>query len=304
MKKIVSALSLGILSVALVGVVFSSCKKSSTIAPPTLIGGYASSDSVAPGNLIAYWPFDGNANDVKGGQTGTTAGGVSFTTGVRGQAYQGTSSGYATVPANSSFASIGSYSVSFWFKLPAQPVSSPNNDPAGMFFLSGTTTQNEIMAEIESYKPVSKDSVKIHHGFNNVGSPAWQGFIMESFDTSAINNWIHQVTTYDGASSTYTIYENGVAIGNSSAFSNGTYVTPTTIYTDGSKATPMGNLNFSSDPPKQVILGTWPAGLFGVSPTLGSNGCFLGQMDELRVYNKALSASEVNGLYLNGKAGR
>jgi hypothetical protein len=303
MKKIVSALSLAVVTCAVMGLVFSSCKKSSnTIAPPTLIGGYASSDSVASGNLIGYWPFDGNANDVKGGQTGTTTGGATYTTGIRGQAYQGSAGGYATVPANSALKNLGSYSTSVWFKLPAQPATTPQNDPAGIFFVGSQNAPNELMMEIESYNPKGLDSVRVHHGFNNIGAPAWQQFVMESFDTMALNKWVHQVTTYDGASSTYTVYENGTAIGNSSAF--GQNVTPTTIYTDGNKTSLMGNMNFTSDPPTQVILGTWPAGLFGVSSSLGSNGGFLGQMDELRIYNKALSASEVNGLYLNGKAGR
>ncbi len=112
------------------------------------------------------------------------------------------------------------------------------------------------------------------------------------------------MVTYNGATSVYTVYKNGVPVGTLTAFSNGQYVASNTLYTDFSQTTPLGNINLSSDPPVSIIIGTWPAGLFGISATLGSNGCFLGQMDELRVYNKALTQNEIEALYLNGKAGR
>jgi hypothetical protein len=178
-----------------------------------------------------------------------------------------------------------------------------------LFFLGDATVQDELIYEIEPYHPVSGDSVKIHHGFNDLASTgAYQLFVMESFDTTAINTWINCVTTYDAITSTYIIYENGTPIGNSSAFSPAPpanpYVTPTLMYTDGTKATPLGALGFPGHDPTTIYIGTWPPGLFGVSPTLGASGGFTGQIDELRVFNKALSTSEVAALYLNGKAGR
>ena len=99
-----------------------SCSKSSSSGPtgPTPIGGYTSSDSVAAANLVSYFPFDGTSNDTKGGESGTTVG-ATFTTGIRGQAYQGATGAYATVPASSAFANLGgSFSLSVWFDLPAQ----------------------------------------------------------------------------------------------------------------------------------------------------------------------------------------
>jgi hypothetical protein len=127
---------------------------------------------------------------------------------------------------------------------------------------------------------------------------------MNSYDTTSFKGWIHLVTTYDGGSSTYVIYTDGVAIANQSAFGNGT---STILYQGNSGAaatTGQGNLSWSTDAPKAITIGTWPAGVYGVSPSLGSNACFLGQMDELRIYNKALSASDVGALYQLGKAGR
>jgi hypothetical protein len=299
MKNIKNRLNaLAIAGMAVVLLVAASCSKKSSGTSIIPIGGYDSSGAVAAANLIAYFPFEGNANDVKSGNVGTSVN-VTYPAGIKGLCYQGSANGYATLVPSSAFSSLGSYSISIWYKIPAQPVA---GDPAGLFFLSGTANPNLLLYELESYTPVSGDSVKIHHGFFDVISPAYQGFTMESYDTAAINKWVHVVTTYDGSSSTYVIYQDGVAIGNNSAF--GHNITPTPMWTDGTMTTPLGNLGWGTDTPVQIVLGTWPPGLYGVSPTLGSNGCLLGQMDEIRVYNKALSRSEVAGLYLNGVVGR
>jgi hypothetical protein len=306
MKNIQSKLKMVVIAgIALTAITITSCSKKSSSPGITPIGGYDSSGAVASANLIAYFPFDGNSNDVKGGLTATTVG-VTYNAGIKGQAYQGDTTSYATlpVPPSTPFNSLSSYSFSVWYKEPAQ-----STKTQGLFFLGNATVQDELIYEIEPYNPVSGDSVKIHHGFNDLASPgAYQLFVMESFDTAAINTWIHWVTTYDASTSTFVVYENGSAIGNSSAFSPAPpanpYVTPTVLYSDGTKATALGALGFTGQDPNVIYIGTWPPGLFGVSPTLGSAGGFTGQIDELRIYNKALSQSEVAGLYLNGKAGR
>lgn len=275
-----------------------SCSKSSDTLPT--IGGYSSSDAVAKDNLVSYFPFDGNANDVKGTATATEVG-VTYKTGIRGKSYKGATGAYATIVPSAAYSSLPSYTLSMWYKIGAQP--DANSGPQGLFFLSGTNTQNELIYEIDRPNASQEggDSLKIHHGFTNLGSAGWQGFTMEAYDTSAYKGWVHLVTTYDGASSTYVIYQDGVPLLNASAWGKKTsYV----LYQDADQTTPQGNLSWASDPPQLIILGTWPAGLYGVSPTLGSNGCFLGQMDELRIYNKALSATDVGALFLLGVAGR
>ena len=57
----------------------------------------------APGGLVSWWPGEGNANDVIGTNNGTPVGGLSYTNGEVGQAFQldGTS-GYVDVPASGS----------------------------------------------------------------------------------------------------------------------------------------------------------------------------------------------------------
>lgn len=318
MKKVKSKFSLyAIAGITLAAISVASCSKSSsngsTPPPgPTPIGGYVSSDSVAASNLIAYFPFDADANDHKGSLTATAVGsGVTFSSaGVRGNAYQGAQGSYFTLPVPSgggAYTNIGSYSESVWFKLAAQDTLTQ-----GMFFLSGATTQDEMVTEIEPYKPVALDSVKIHTGFDDINAPAYQRFIPETFDTLAIGKWVHLVVTYNSGTSTYTVYQDANATGTNTAFSPAppqgapypspvAYNTPNILYTDGTKAALLGPIGYTADPPKTIIIGSWPDGLFG---QVAAKTCFIGQMDELRIYNKALTQQEVSGLFLNGQAGR
>ena len=119
MKKVRSKFSLLVIAgitIATMSVV--SCSKSSSGPPPiTPIGGYVSSDSVATDALIAYWPFDGDANDHKGGLTATVSGTITYpATGVRGMSYQGALGAYATLVPPASFpTSLTSYTISFWY---------------------------------------------------------------------------------------------------------------------------------------------------------------------------------------------
>jgi hypothetical protein len=304
MKRVKSKfhfLAISVLTAAVLGLGACSKSDSGTTPPPgpTPIGGYVSSDSVAASSLIAYFPFDGNSNDVKGSQTATASGVTYAAGGVRGQAYQGATGAYATLPAGHAYDSLKSYSLSVWYNLAAQPA---DGNPGGMFFLAGTNELNLLLLETEHYAPVSGDSVRVHHGFNDVGGTGpYKNFTMEAFDTAAIGKWVHFVMTYDGPSSTYVVYQNGVAVLNQSAFGK---TTSTVLQNNNPGGSPLGNMSFATDGPATVFIGTWPPTLYGVSPTLGANGSYLGEMDELRVFNKALTTGEVAGLYLNGKANR
>src|SRR5579863_8033797 len=141
-----------------------SCSKKSSGPPgPTPIGGFVSSDSVEPQALVAYWPLDADVNDHKGGITGTGVN-VTFGTGVRGQAYQGSATSYASFTPNAALKSLQSFSVSLWYFQPAQPTNMPTNDPQGIFFLADSNSNPDIIIENEHYAPVSGDSVEIHAG--------------------------------------------------------------------------------------------------------------------------------------------
>ena len=317
MKKVKSKLSLLLLG----GIVFmvlasvESCSKSSS-TPITPIGGFDSSGAVEPQALVAYWNFDNQSNETISG-TAAYSTGVTYGTGIKGEAYQGAAGAFDTLPVPAAFNSLPSYSISFWYQLPAQIVNNagvgPNN-AQGLFFVSPQNPGSYADLIYELDQPngtqIGTDTIPIHTGFTNLASAGWQGFTMAAYDTSTFNNdWIHVVTTYDASTSTYVIYQDGLPILNQSAFGT---ATSNILYQGALGSTPppalQGALGFtnstSTDKPTSITIGTWPAGLYGVSSTRGGNGCFLGKLDELRVYNIAISQKDVTGLYLNGLSGR
>jgi hypothetical protein len=318
MKKVKSKFQLfaiGAITLAVVGL--GSCSKSNsnsggggggTTPPPpsgpTPINGYVSSDSVAASALIAYWNFDGNSNDSKGGLTATATPGVTYVAGLRGQAYKGDTLAYAELPAGHAFDSLKSFSVSVWYEMDTLPLAGKDK-PFGMFFLSGKTNGNLLLLETEPYKSVTGDSAQIHNGFQDVGGVGpYQNFTLGTFDSTATKNWVHFVMTYDGPSSTYVVYQDGVPSLVTSAFSTGAGLLSTVLMTNNPGGVPLGNLSYVGDGPQSITIGTWPPGLYGVSPTLGSTGCYTGKLDELRVFSRAINQAEVAGLFGNGKAGR
>ncbi|HEX4374392.1 MAG TPA: LamG-like jellyroll fold domain-containing protein [Puia sp.] len=283
------------------------------------IGGYVSSDSVAASSLVAYWPMDGNGNDTKGGQTGTVNGG-SFTTGIRGQAYQGDTTGtYISSGVSSAVAGLQSYTWSAWIKSPAagkKPTYYGHNTHGttaqGIFFLGSSTNGsygNELIVESDNLDSVqfTNDTLALHWGFNDPGgvtSPSgWNPllYVMTSSpnDTSSIG-WEHVVMSYDGSSSTFVGYWNATPISVSSAFGKNLSTTMLNgAVADG--GVPLANLSFASAAPDVITIGAWPAyGVFGLNNT----NSFAGTIDEMRIYNRALTQQEITGLYLNGRAGR
>jgi hypothetical protein len=302
MKKITSKFTLLAMAAAALAIGISSCSKSSNSGPagPTPIGGFVSSDSVEQANLIAYWPLDGNVNDVKGGVAGTGVN-VTYVNGVRGQAYQGATNGYASFAPNAAMAGLQSFSLSLWYWQPAQPIGTPNT-PQGMFFLADANGADPlVIVENEHFVPISGDSLQIHAGLSFTHATNYKGFIMTTFDTAAIGKWEHFAMTYDGGSSTYIVYQNGQAMLNNSAYG----VSTSSILLDGpTGSTPQGNINWAATPPVEGTIGTWAPGVFGVSPTLGANGNWAGKLDEIRLFKVALTPKEVAGLFLNGQAGR
>src|SRR5580692_3795662 len=163
-------------------------KKSSGPPPPTLIGGFASSDSVEPQALIDYWPMDGNLNDAKGGANATGVN-VTYVTGVRGQAYQGDTNAYASFTPTAGMTGLQSFSLSFWYWQPNFPDTSPYT-PQGIFFLADQGGANPlILAEEQPYTPVTGDSVLLHAGLDFPNATTYKGFTMTTYDTAAIGKW-------------------------------------------------------------------------------------------------------------------
>lgn len=305
MKTIKNSALLLAVGVTLVVSGLESCSKKSSGSsgppPPTPLGGFVSSDSVEPQALVAYWPLDADVNDHKGGIAGT-GNNVSFVAGIRGQAYQGSATTYASFTPSTTLQSLKSFSLSVWYWQPAQP----DTVPLGIFFMADANTNPDMILENEPYDSTAgNDSLRIHDGTFFPAAKTYQGFTMETFDTAAIGKWVHECMTYDGGSSTWVVYQDGVPMKNSSAYGD---LTSTQLLDGPGNATPpstpQGNLNWTSAPPIIGTIGAWAPNTYGVSSTLGKRCNWLGKIDEIRIFNIAITQKDVVGLYLNGQAGR
>ena len=96
--------------------------------------------------------------------------------------------------------------------------------------------------------------------------------------------WTHIVMTWDGATSMFKVYANGVKISNPEWEQRGT----------------TGPLNFTT--PTKPVIGAWGTNVSGTPEAWQVP--MTGMVDEIRVFNKALSDGDINSLYQLELAGR
>ena len=204
--------------------------------------------------LVAYFPFNGDANDASGNGNGGTVYGATLTNdryGVANSAYffDGVSS-YILV-SNSPSLSLTNVTISLWVK-PAPGFTVP------CYFL-------------QKHKAYDNDDgswwLGIHDAHLSFQATPHFDEITSSSSLPSTNEWTQCVFTCDNSSGDWAFYLNG-------------------------KLDSSGNRTFNLQPT------TWPL-LLGVE--LQSDGTlndfYYGAMNDIRIYNHALSSAEVQQLY-------
>ncbi len=287
----------GILTVMLISaaaVSFYSCKDDT---PPTPPDEKVDPSTIAAANLVAYMPFDDSAVDSKGGRTVTTVGTPTYVTGRRGKAYQGADGvGFKyALPANDRIPKAKALTIAMWLKTPA---AAPNNE-AGLFAMNGTA---------DPWKAPGSFTIHLQdYEINGTLSTAWVGMKCFTWDTATewkgqwgdttgaedkelmpANQWFHWVWMYDNTDSAYKIYVNGTEV-----WSNVRYAGP--VPTEGDQPL-LGDLNLPTDITTFYVGAWW--GLLENDPSAESwSSYFVGNMDEVRIYDKGLTATEVKALF-------
>lgn len=143
--------------------------------------------------LVAYYPFNGNANDGSGNNNhGVENGGIAYMDGVCGQAanFDGIDDS-VFVPASSTFQDLSSYSFSAWLYMPEPEASvGPNHD---------AIFSKDIYDKSDIEFLVINGHMKVVHNRNNGGSfeKIWPQLISGA-------QWVHYVITHsDGTLKTY-----------------------------------------------------------------------------------------------------
>ncbi len=248
--------------------------------------------AVATDNLVAYFPFDTDGTDKIAGLRPTVSPNVTFPSGQRGGALQGADCGYLLydLPEDSPLRDLKAFAVSFWLKQAAIPYS---------------------QAPVPVYFSISRDSDKTWGNLTLTSDrldPSWNYLNLKAYfrkdgvDWSGQNvpvtnsaftagAWKHYVIQYDNVKSEFRIYVDGVCPFTDSGIIN--------RYSNGNGEA-LGDLCFTEA--KQLIIGGWLPKALGTS-TDEWMGWFTGGIDEMRFYDRALTAEEVTDLY-NAEKGR
>lgn len=280
-----------------IGLSFTSCK-SSTNDPNA---GKTDPSTIATADLVAYFPFNGNGKDSITGMAPVSSGNVTYATARRKSGFQGNNLGYFlyNLPTTSKLRTLKAFSVAMWLNEPQIP---NGVDPVPMilqitndddYFWGNLSLTQDRMGTLTPLAPVDSLNLKaVFKSKTNVWDKAFINFANPAIKAS---KWTHIIYQYDNVTSTFSVYVNGAKL---------TGAGPakwTNVYGADKPATGVqpafGDMVFNK--PSQLILGGGWATKIIQTPAATDTwmGWFSGTMDELRIYDRALTDVEVQALY-------
>lgn len=165
--------------------------------------------------MVSWLPGDGNFADAAGSNPGTPVGGVSFTQGQVGQAFQFDGSTGKINIADSPSLDSSSFTVGGWFQLTQAPAAGSAADLASKY---DGNYHGWILSVTNNLIPTL-----------SVASSPYNNIFASSSTSLALNQWYYIAATFDGT--TATLYINGKAVG--SASMAGSYTASSTPLTIG-----------------------------------------------------------------------
>lgn len=223
--------------------------------------------------LLAYYPFNGNADDASANGNHANANGTPLAPdrfGLPDNAYRfDGAANFITIPQDSIFASED-FTVSLWFNATVFPDMRVHYNEAEALISKG---RNYFELHLGS-PPFSDKGIRFLPRQDNGVSWAFDA-LSPNYRT---NQWYHVVATWEGANHLAHMFLNGREL----------------VIKDASG--PADTL----DNALPARLGTRYNGPGAVDPIIPGNGGvpFKGMLDDVRIYSRALSASEVEQLYL------
>jgi hypothetical protein len=220
-----------------------------------------------PSGMVAWYRMDGNANDSGGSNNPSATNAISFVAGKDNQGVTFGPGGYIEIPHSPALA-IQQFTIDAWVKPNGAPLAPASNND----FWGAVIVQKGLSA------PTGYTNVPISLGW----SAQQQKFVFTfgnqnterivSSSTFPAGQWYHVAATYDGT--TFKLYVNGVLEGTMA-------LTKTIVYdasipwTIGSTAAPIRAANYPRT--------------------------FNGVIDEVEIFNRALSQAEIQAIYKSGK---
>ena len=193
--------------------------------------------------------------------------------GVSGKAVQGATDKAINYPSANDFKDATSCTISMW-------VNNTVNPRTELYFSLVSKDYWHESAAFLLVEHATADACTFKFALMD----QWIEYTNQSFKKPLFNGqWHHLAFTYDETTSKLLIYFDGEVVSTQGA--SGSLVT----------GAPLGPLNFKSA--SNLVVGGWNkhAGLSG--PTDGWISSYSGKMDQFRLYNRVLSATEVQALY-------
>lgn len=296
MRNTINYLKVGAVALALV--TLGSCGEDNELPP---IDGYNNSNEVAASNLVAHWPFDDNNNErISNTASSNTYGTVGTTTGQVGNALQLTQGAlkFPPIPAINTANALNNFTVSLWVNVTNNKKATNEGFTAffGLVPANASDIWPDIVAAAETgHHLPSSDTLKLKNLLNThpPGQPnsLQDNIALENGDQGKFfmgaKKWSHYVMRWDATTHKFHIFANGEDVGG---------------YTDRGTtgamvmAVPVHAL-FGSLASKETG--------FDAAPNQQSwNPLATASIDDVRVYNTALSDAEITALYNLGTAGR
>ena len=223
---------------------------------------FAQVPSYVPTNgLVGYWPFNGNANDESGNNNNGTVNGATLTNdrnGVANKAYSFDGLN-DNILINNNFFNNGwsEFTVSIWYNLNQQPNSNNGNSSHILF----NTKPHHGIALTMNWGSSNKYSLFLGDG---APSNSWNAFFnSKSTQTISLNTWRHIVI--NKIAKKYYLYIDG-------------------------------NLDVIWDSP--ILVQSYLTKLyFGSCDPLNSSEVINGKLDDIAIFNRALTQQEITVLY-------
>lgn len=306
MKKTIRYFVSGIITAAVL--TFAACSDDENSLPP--IDGFNNSDEVAASNLKAHWTFDDtNVERLSSAAPNGTFGTVGFETGQIGKALKLTKGAlaYPNIAAINTADALANFTVSMWVKIDNNK-GAANEGYTMLFgiFPDGLTAGTvgdfmwgnlDMSVETSWFAPsATPDTLVLKNRFvikNADGSISGQdnrpdpkgnppkGVFKQS------GKWVHFVSSWDATTHQFQLFGNGVSIGayNDRGTTGALRMNVPSRAVFGNGATK--DVGFPNNPDQQ----SW-------SPMATAS------IDDVRVFNKALSQVEITALFNLGSAGR
>lgn len=266
----------------LASVSFTSCKKDEVVVDP--YEGKTDPSTIASSSLVAYFPFESETASISKGDGITYSkkgGAASFVLGRRGNAYKGsTSQAYLeyNVASTNVFKSMNEFTMSAWIKTPSA------GGAAKIFTLDGGDSfMGNLVFMLEGNS--NADSLDLK-GYLYNSATIWNGQdirkVSKAFTT---DKWVYITLSYNKTTSALSLYANGLFIQKSIRFASD--------IVNGVQPL-MGPMVLKPDMTK-INIGAWLQQIDGSGQDWMKY--YPGLLDEMRIYNKALTNIEVKALY-------